>query len=124
MPIVQMIEPRRGPTTFILAFSRRTSSAGGQCRAGTEGRGPEGLEDNQQANSSGGLGQKVGMMRVRARALNDEAHARKASLVWEDAALLVWSLFLRCAVCGFVVCGSLSVSLALVLLALGNRSSR
>jgi hypothetical protein len=32
VPIVQAIEPRRGPTMLILAFSRRASYAAGRCR--------------------------------------------------------------------------------------------
>lgn len=67
MPIVQMIEPRRGPTTSILAFSRRTSSAAGQCRAGAEGRW-------QRTEKTTGK-QARQMMKARARAPpNEEEH--------------------------------------------------
>lgn len=86
MPIVQMIEPRRGPTTSILAFSRRASSAAGQCRAGAEGR-----WQGQRAEKT--TGKQTRQMEARARAPpNGEGHERKqASCGKENTALLIWS---------------------------------
>lgn len=106
MPIVQMIEPRRGPATSILAFSRRTSSAAGQCRAGAEGRW-------QRTEKT--TGKQTRQMKAQAQAPPNEEGHETESKPRVGKHCLASLEFMFCGVpsvvCGLwsVVCGSLSV---------------